>query len=49
MMDFKALPNAKSIKAASDLEVSDINGHKVKFGSIFANEKAIVVFISMYC
>ena len=46
MTDFKALPDETTIKEASDLEVFDINGGKVKFGSIFASEKAIVVFIS---
>lgn len=46
-MDFKALPDETTIKEASDLEVFDINGDKVKFGSIYASEKAIVVFISM--
>lgn len=47
MADFKALPDETTIKEASDLEVFDINGEKVKFGSIFSSEKAIVVFISM--
>ena len=47
MADFKALPDETTIKEASDLEVFDINGDKVKFGSIFSSEKAIVVFISM--
>ena len=47
MADLKALPSETTIKEASDLEVFDINGDKVKFGSIYAIEKAIVVFISM--
>jgi len=45
MADFKALPDETTIKEASDLEIFDINGDKVKFGSIYASEKAIVVFI----
>jgi len=45
MADFKALPDETTTKEASDLEVFDINGDKVKFGSIFASEKTIVVFI----
>jgi hypothetical protein len=47
MADFKALPDETAIKEASDLDVFDINGDKVKFGSIYASEKTIVVFISM--
>lgn len=47
MADFKAIPDETAIKVASDLEVFDINGDKVKFGSIFASEHVIVVFISM--
>ena len=47
MVDLKALPDETTIKEASDLEVFDINGDKVKFGSIYASEKTIVVFISM--
>jgi hypothetical protein len=47
MTDYKALPDETTIKEASDLEIFDINGDKVKFGSIYASEKAIVVFISM--
>jgi hypothetical protein len=47
MEDFKALPDETAIKEASDLDVFDINGDKVKFGSIYASEKTIVVFISM--
>jgi hypothetical protein len=49
MTDFKALPDETTIKEASDLEVFDVNGDKVKFGSICDSEKAIVVFISMHC
>ena len=49
MADFKALPDETTIKEAYDLEVFDISGDKVKFGSICENsEKAIVVFISMH-
>lgn len=48
MTDFKALPDDTTIKEASDVEVFDINGDKVKFGSIYDSEKTIVVFISMH-
>ena len=48
MTDFKALPDDITIKEASDVEVFDINGDKVKFGSIYDSEKTIVVFISMH-
>jgi hypothetical protein len=48
MTDFKALPDDRTIKETSDVEVFDINGDKVKFGSIYDSEKAIVVFISMH-
>jgi hypothetical protein len=48
MTDFKALPDETTIKEVSDLEVFDINGDKVKFGSICEKEKAIVVFIRMH-
>jgi hypothetical protein len=47
MADLKALPGNTAIAEASDLEVFDINGNKVKFGSIFEKQKTIVVFISM--
>ena len=46
MADLKALPDEATIKEVYDLEVFDINGNKVKFGSICEN--AIVVFISMH-
>jgi len=45
MTDLKALPDETTIKEVSDLEVFDIKGDKVKFGSICEKEKAIVVFI----
>ena len=47
MTDLKALPDDTALAAASDLEVFDINGDKVKFGSIFEKQKTVVVFISM--
>ena len=47
MADFKALPDNATIREVSNLEVFDINGDKVKFGSIFEKQKTIVVFISM--
>lgn len=44
-VDPRVLPDADTIAKASDLEVLDIKGTKVKFGSIFADQKTIVVFI----
>lgn len=47
MADFNALPDDTTIIEASNLEVFDINGDKVKFGTIIEKQKTIVVFISM--
>jgi len=46
MKDFKAIPDGNTITEAAELEVFDVKGDKVNFGSIFAEEKTIVVFIS---
>lgn len=48
MRDLKALPDDTTIAEASILEVFDVNGNKVNFGSIFEKQKTIVVFISKY-
>ncbi|KAF8167139.1 AhpC/TSA antioxidant enzyme-domain-containing protein [Crassisporium funariophilum] len=45
MADLKAVPDAKTIVEASELEVFDSKGDKVKFGSIFEEGKTVVVFI----
>lgn len=44
--DLKAIPSEETITSAVDLQVFDMHGGKVRFGSIFETEKAIVVFIS---
>jgi len=44
MKDFKAIPDENTITEAAELEIFDVKGDKVKFGSIFV-EKTIVVFI----
>lgn len=46
MDDLKAIPNDATIFKASNLEVIDVNGVKVQLGSLFADEKTIVVLIS---
>ncbi|KIM38278.1 hypothetical protein M413DRAFT_448014 [Hebeloma cylindrosporum] len=45
MKDFKAIPDERTIAEAADLEIFDVNGDRIKFGSIFEKEKTIVVFI----
>ncbi|KAF8868069.1 hypothetical protein CPB84DRAFT_1943976 [Gymnopilus junonius] len=45
MKDFKAIPDEKTIHRASELNVLDVNGEKVEFGSLFKDEKMVVVFI----
>ncbi|KAJ7591520.1 hypothetical protein C8J56DRAFT_565890 [Mycena floridula] len=40
-----APPAAEALKNASDIDVLDANGSKVKFGSLFADQKTVVVFI----
>jgi hypothetical protein len=48
MKDFKAIPDDHTIAEAAELEVFDVDGEKIKFGSIFAKEKTIVIFISEF-
>lgn len=45
MADPKALPDPDAVAQVSDLEVLDSKGGKVRFGSLFEKEKAVVVFI----
>ncbi|KAF8901382.1 AhpC/TSA antioxidant enzyme-domain-containing protein [Gymnopilus junonius] len=45
MKDFKAIPDEKTIQRASELNVLDVNGENVEFGSLFKDEKTVVVFI----
>lgn len=45
MTTAKALPDSKAIADAYELDVLNSKGEKVKFGSLFKHEKAIVVFI----
>jgi len=48
MADFKALPDDKIISEASDIDILNSKGEKVKFGSLFEQQKTIVVFIRMF-
>ena len=43
--DAKAIPTPEELAKAGALDVLDLNGEKVKFGSVFENEKVVVVFI----
>ncbi|KAF8954544.1 AhpC/TSA antioxidant enzyme-domain-containing protein [Flammula alnicola] len=43
--EFKTVPYEKTIAEAAELEVFDIKGEKVKFGSLFKDEKTVIVFI----
>jgi len=47
MTDFKALPDEKVISEASNIDILDSKGEKVKFGSLFEQQRTIVVFIRM--
>ncbi|KAJ7772059.1 AhpC/TSA antioxidant enzyme-domain-containing protein [Mycena maculata] len=40
-----ALPEASVLESASKCEIQDVKGNKVDFGSIFAEQKTVVVFI----
>ena len=44
----KAIPSSEELSKAGQLEVLDVDGEKVKFGTVFENEKVIVVFIRAY-
>ena len=46
--DAKAPLTEESIVKAAELEVDDVDGKKVKFGTLFENEKAVVVFIRVF-
>jgi len=48
MTDFKALPDDKVISEASNIDILNSKGEKVKFGSLFEQQKTIVVFIRMF-
>jgi hypothetical protein len=39
------IPTSQVISDVSSLDVVDINGGKLRFGSLFESEKTIVVFI----
>jgi hypothetical protein len=43
--DAKAIPTPEELAKAGQLEVLNLDGEKVKFGSVFENEKVIVVFV----
>ncbi|KAJ3502830.1 hypothetical protein NMY22_g18453 [Coprinellus aureogranulatus] len=43
--DAKAIPSPEVLAKAGEMEVLDAEGKKVKFGTVFEKEKAIVVFI----
>ena len=45
MADLKAIPSDATILEASNLEVFDKQGSKVRFGSLYEEEKVVVVFI----
>ncbi|KAF7428642.1 hypothetical protein PC9H_007869 [Pleurotus ostreatus] len=45
MSSNKSIPDASVLQEASLLEIFDLNGQKVKFGSIFEKESVIAVFI----
>ncbi|KAF8887117.1 AhpC/TSA antioxidant enzyme-domain-containing protein [Infundibulicybe gibba] len=45
MADLKRLPDASAISDASQLDILNLKGEPVKFGSVFENDKVIVVFI----
>lgn len=41
----KLIPDQITISKVSELEVTDVTGKKVNFGSLFANRRIIAVFI----
>lgn len=41
----KAIPTSEELERVANLEIEDAKGEKVKFGSLFENEKVVVVFI----
>lgn len=46
MADLKSIPSDATILEASNLDIFDKQGSKVRFGSLYEKEKAVVVFIS---
>lgn len=48
MQDFKEIPSAETIQEAAKLEIFDEDGHTLKFGTLFSEQKTIVVFIREY-
>lgn len=46
--DPKAPLIEESIVKAAELEVDDVDGKKVKFGTLFEHEKAVVIFIRTF-
>ncbi|KAH9486022.1 Peroxiredoxin-like 2C [Psilocybe cubensis] len=45
MKNLKELPDQKTLEEAGNCDILDIDGNKVKFSTIFAEQKTIVVFI----
>ncbi|KAF7981342.1 hypothetical protein HWV62_33787 [Athelia sp. TMB] len=45
MADLKSIPSDATILEASNLNIFDKQGSKVRFGSLYEKEKAVVVFI----
>jgi hypothetical protein len=45
MADLKSIPSPDILAEVSKLEVFDVDGKKVCFGSLYQSQKTIVVFI----
>jgi len=45
MADLKSIPSPDILAEISKLEVFDVDGKKVRFGSLYQSQKTIVVFI----
>lgn len=45
MVDSRYIPTQAELNKASNLKVLDDRGQKIHFGSIFASQRTIVVFI----
>lgn len=41
------VPAPEVLSEAANLEIFDVNGGKVSFGSLFESEKAVIVFIRL--
>lgn len=48
MADPIAIPDPAAVLKAVDLDILNVKGDKIKFGSIFDTEKVIVVFIRLF-